>query len=662
MSKKKKGAPETPVGSDKQAGGSESASGIGGASTIATDDRAYPHRRDTTSDGEPLERRGAKWVMLIAIALGMGVASYLTWSHLQLTYSPKTFESFCNFSETFNCDAVNTSDYSELFGLPIALFAIPTYMALAFLVMRSMGRRNDDEAIPLSFVVVISGLTVIASFGLAYISIFQIKAVCLFCISLYLVNIVTFGASLYASRRSPGNNLGDAMAGMGKMPGLVISSLAVLLVTFGVAFAAEQGIKSTMLAATQLEADKQVTTTNRVNTGGGSSDALVTADAAAFGPADAKVTVVEFADFQCGYCKRMSYTLKTLKDEYGDRVRFVFRHFPMSPKCNAQVKNDKHPYACDAARAGICANRQGKFWEFHDLTFKNQRALEREDLLVYAVQVGIDPAQLQSCMADSSLAAVIQADADAMVKALEMAEPGGKPAIGTPRTFINGRLFKGIVPKEVLENAILKELGEAQKAPEPQAKAALERDSQQSPPMVQLTFAGKSFWMDAFEASRGAKGEAASVPDQAPSRGSWYDAKAACEAAGKRLCTQEEWVATCQNAAVVDDNRNGKIGDDLIEGTEFAYSDFYEEGACNDKQERESGRVAMTGNFPRCVTPTGVFDLNGNVLEWVGATEQTAVLMGGLYYEAEKASCFRVQETFGAGFNNKGTGFRCCKD
>src|SRR4029079_8656742 len=93
----------------------------------------------------------------------------------------------------------------------------------------------------------------------------------------------------------------------------------------------------------------------------------VPADDPPIGPASAPVTLIEFSDFQCPFCQRVAPTLKQIRATYGDRVRIVWKDFPLT-----QI----HPQACDAAQAGNCAQEQGKFWEFHDQLFANQAALQ----------------------------------------------------------------------------------------------------------------------------------------------------------------------------------------------------------------------------------------------------------------------------------------------
>jgi len=142
-------------------------------------------------------------------------------------------------------------------------------------------------------------------------------------------------------------------------------------------------------------------------------------NAGAFGPADAKVTVVEFSDFQCPYCSRAATAVDQIKEKYGTRVRFVFRQFPLPMHQNAR----------GAAEAALAANAQGKFWEFHDKMFQNQSKLERADLEAMAKDVGMDVAAFKKALDSKTFAADVDADM----------KLGESVAVnGTPTMFING--------------------------------------------------------------------------------------------------------------------------------------------------------------------------------------------------------------------------------
>lgn len=145
------------------------------------------------------------------------------------------------------------------------------------------------------------------------------------------------------------------------------------------------------------------------------------------GSEDAIVTIVEWSDFQCPFCNRVSPTLAQIEKEYGDRVRFVFKHMPLSI----------HPQAAGAHAAAEAAHRQGQFWEMHDRLFENQRDLSAETLTRYAVEMGLDMDQYESDVAGEEVAQRIRDD-------LAQAQKLG--VTGTPSFFINGKYLSGAQP------------------------------------------------------------------------------------------------------------------------------------------------------------------------------------------------------------------------
>jgi protein-disulfide isomerase len=157
------------------------------------------------------------------------------------------------------------------------------------------------------------------------------------------------------------------------------------------------------------------------------------------GPANAPVTIVEFSDFQCPFCSRLIPTLKQVEEKYGDKVRVVFRQYPLPFHQNAQK----------AAEASLCAADQGKFWELHDAMFANQQALAVEQLKAKATELGLNAEQFNSCLDSGKHAGVIQAD---------MKEGAAAGVNGTPAMFINGRFVSGAVPLEQITAVIDDEL------------------------------------------------------------------------------------------------------------------------------------------------------------------------------------------------------------
>jgi protein-disulfide isomerase len=166
---------------------------------------------------------------------------------------------------------------------------------------------------------------------------------------------------------------------------------------------------------------------------------------ASWGPANAKVTIVEFSDFQCPFCEMFySDTYQLIRKQYGDKVRFVYRQFPIS---------SLHPYALGAALASECALEQGKFWEYHDALFSNQSNLTKEALLKYADQAKVpDTKQFASCLDSQKYLSKIQAD---------LQEGAGYSVQGTPTFFINGNILVGAQPFANFAAAIDSELRQA---------------------------------------------------------------------------------------------------------------------------------------------------------------------------------------------------------
>jgi protein-disulfide isomerase len=146
--------------------------------------------------------------------------------------------------------------------------------------------------------------------------------------------------------------------------------------------------------------------------------ALVSAGAPAFGPEAAKVTIVEFSDFQCPYCAQAGQTVRRIREVYGDRVHFVFRQFPLSFHENARA----------AAQAALAAHAQGKFWPYHDRLFEHQGALDRKSLEGYAQELGLDLSSFKKGLDDKTYEG--QVDADIALGRTARVD-------GTPTMFIN---------------------------------------------------------------------------------------------------------------------------------------------------------------------------------------------------------------------------------
>ncbi len=154
----------------------------------------------------------------------------------------------------------------------------------------------------------------------------------------------------------------------------------------------------------------------------------------------APVTIVEFSDFQCPYCKKTETTMNELLTKYNDRVKLAFRDFPLRAL---------HPQAQVAAEAARCAGEQGRFWEFHDALYADQSKLDEADLVAHAQSLGLDEKSFQSCLKAGKFKAQIDQDLQEGTKA---------GVAGTPGFFINGIFVNGAQPEAEFEKIIDTEL------------------------------------------------------------------------------------------------------------------------------------------------------------------------------------------------------------
>jgi len=154
------------------------------------------------------------------------------------------------------------------------------------------------------------------------------------------------------------------------------------------------------------------------------------------GPADAAVTLLEYGDYECPFCGAAYPIVKHVQETMGERLRFVFRNFPITTA---------HPHAEQAAEAAEAAAAQGQFWPMHDLLYENQRHLETDDLIAYAGRLGLDVSRFQRELADHVHAARVREDFMSGVRS---------GVNGTPTFYIDGERYEGSYDAEPLLDAL----------------------------------------------------------------------------------------------------------------------------------------------------------------------------------------------------------------
>ncbi len=168
----------------------------------------------------------------------------------------------------------------------------------------------------------------------------------------------------------------------------------------------------------------------------GGANNLATTDDPSLGSREAKVVIIEFGDFECPACGQVRPVIDEILKDYGDKILFIWRDFPLV--------ND-HPESLIAALAGECAHEQGKFWEMHDKIFTDQANITEENLKIYAVQIGLNSQQFNSCFLSAKYLKEVEEDLQAGYAA---------GARATPTFFINGEKVAGALPLNMFEQII----------------------------------------------------------------------------------------------------------------------------------------------------------------------------------------------------------------
>ncbi len=382
--------------------------------------------------------------------VGLADMIYLTYLHWQVHSVPGFTGGFCpGGSDAVDCDAVAASPYSELFSVPVSFWGVLAYLVLIGIAvwgLKATGKQEPHRGAGLGLLSGAAAGALGVSALLGYISHRFIESFCSLCMFGYIINIgiaVAVAVSLHALGKGPIKALFDDLSFFLTRPryaasfgggGAILAALTMLL------------YPSPQAAADEGEADslKVQLASGKVPVGDPDiRDLAFCAKAPYKGTADAPVVIVEFTDYQCGFCRRSHMQLDSLLEPYEGLYRVIHRHFPLDGQCNDAVARPGNGRSCAAAAHAICAHEQGLFWELNALLYRSRRPLDGEVIRTLAKQAGCDIEALDACLESDVPKEQLARDTSAGI------ELGVR---GTPTLFINGTEVVGIPSPEVLES------------------------------------------------------------------------------------------------------------------------------------------------------------------------------------------------------------------
>lgn len=330
-------------------------------------------------------RTGAVAILLLAI-VGLGLSGYLTLLHVQLHHDP-TYVSVCAIGDKLNCETVAASRYSVALGLPVSVWGALSYLILAWMSFSSLSRKRSGGR---SGFLALYGLMLIAiSIVLAAISAFVIGAVCLLCSAVYLINLVVATIAVARARGSGGlvvcvtADVRDTLA----WPGPAARRLAIVL-------AALAAVHVFVPRYWEMAAWRHGT----IGASGTTDEGYPW-----IGAQDPKLAIHEYLDYECPHCKYAHHKLRRLVSEHSDEIRLV-RHDYARMACKPNDPQLRRS-SCELARAGFCAARFGRFWEWNDAVIAQPRPLKGEERQTYvtdmARQLDFDLKAFDACLFDA---------------------------------------------------------------------------------------------------------------------------------------------------------------------------------------------------------------------------------------------------------------------
>lgn len=367
-------------------------------------------------------------VALLSLA-GLIISLFQVSHFFDVRTGQAAFASFCKIGAAFDCNAIDASPYAELFaGLPLAAAAAGWFLAI--LVLSLLARTQEFSSVLYPWTYGMSAWGALVSIAYLVIMTTVLKVGCLLCLGVDTINFALLGILHFSKPKQAGSR------------GPLSTGIWVTAISLGIAIVAAKGMQGEAPARTDVQ--------DRINSIVSAAPMSINLPEGviSLGSPEAKVTIVKFSDFQCPSCRAGAQTLHPVLKRLGDRVRFVYRNFPLDVGCNRVVQHAMHPFACEMALGALCADSQKKFEEYYQYAFDHQKELQQGSALETARVLGLDTAKFEACLADPATKTRLTQDIEEAI-ALKVES--------TPTFFVNGRRVTGAQPPEIW-NAVLEQL------------------------------------------------------------------------------------------------------------------------------------------------------------------------------------------------------------
>jgi protein-disulfide isomerase/uncharacterized membrane protein len=367
------------------------------------------------------------YIAIIFTIASFLILSYLSVKHYQLKSGTIAEGSACNINETFNCDAVSASTYSEFLSIPMSVWGLMTQLSLLLLLVIYTISASPNANRMAFF---LSAINVIAVVIMGVISVTYLNTYCLFCLFSYATILISF----FCVWKLQDDYKWSTFLGEQKiyLAFLVVVPAGAFIINdkaLGEAYRNIEKNLSFYILQWQKSPEKQIPALESVSYGASAETA--------------KMTIVEFADFNCIHCKHAAPVLHSFVKSHPS-TRLLFYHFPLDGACNPSIP--RQGVSCDMAKAVFCGHKLStKGWDSHQAMFETEKpqTLEEATALV-STKAGIATQELSACISDPATKTAIE------MQAKLGTELGVQ---GTPAIFVNNKLLTGGNLMPVLKEA-----------------------------------------------------------------------------------------------------------------------------------------------------------------------------------------------------------------
>lgn len=373
--------------------------------------------------------RKAIWTGIASTLAAIATHTYLASTHFQIKFGAGSDHSVCQIGEAFDCSAVAASKYAEFLGVPMAIWGLVANVIALFFAFGYYFSDEKSRSSARKNMLIPAGFIALTSIVMGTISTVMVGKLCLFCIVAYILSFVSFAAYYIAGRDDRKSTSPVSKERFEAKPLIVcaiIALIAGLVINYGwkKAYGAQNMDQIVRSSVNEWAQTAPV--------------ALVPVSPIAKGAevSEAKMTIVEFADFLCPHCKTAGSTLKAFVNARKD-VRFIFQTWPLDGECNSKIKVATG-LRCGLSRLSFCAGKisSDKGWEAIDWIFERQqgfrddRSMVEPTVRLAATDLGLSPEETLACVNSEEAKEAVRRQAD-LGHTLNID--------GTPAIFVNGK-------------------------------------------------------------------------------------------------------------------------------------------------------------------------------------------------------------------------------